>query len=90
VSTATIQQIGQNLRAWLAAVQRGETVAIVDSGREVALLTPPRNAATGHAATHAAFDAAAWTRQRMVDLKAAFPQPIQASDVLEELRADRF
>lgn len=41
MSTATIQQIGQNFAAWIVTVQRGETVAIVDGGREVARLTPP-------------------------------------------------
>ena len=41
MSTATVQQIGQNLAAWLAVVQRGETVAIVDAGHVVAQLSPP-------------------------------------------------
>jgi antitoxin (DNA-binding transcriptional repressor) of toxin-antitoxin stability system len=41
MSTATVQKIGQNFAAWIATVQRGETVAIVDEGREVARLTPP-------------------------------------------------
>lgn len=41
MSTATVQQIGNDLPAWLAAVQRGDTVAIVDAGREIARLVPP-------------------------------------------------
>jgi antitoxin (DNA-binding transcriptional repressor) of toxin-antitoxin stability system len=90
VSTATVQQIGQDLRAWLAAVQRGETVAIVDDGREVARLAPPRKAVAGSVATQASMDEAAWARQRLMDLEATFPQPVQgASAVLEEFRADR-
>lgn len=41
MSTATIQQVGQDLASWLAVVEHGETVAIVDKGRVVARLTPP-------------------------------------------------
>ena len=41
MSTATVQQFGQNLASWLAVVEHGETVAIVDKGRVVARLTPP-------------------------------------------------
>lgn len=42
MSTATLQQLGQSLPSWLALVQRGETVAIVDGGLEVARLVPPQ------------------------------------------------
>jgi antitoxin (DNA-binding transcriptional repressor) of toxin-antitoxin stability system len=91
MSTATIQQIGQNLRAWLAAVQRGETIAIVDNGREIARLTPPRKTMMGSSvATQPSFDEAEWARQRMADLEATFPQPVEgASAVLEDIRTDR-
>lgn len=41
MSTATLQQFGQSLPSWLALVQRGETVAIMDGGHEVARLVPP-------------------------------------------------
>ena len=41
MSTATVEQIGRDFGAWLAAVRRGETVAIVEAGREVARLVPP-------------------------------------------------
>jgi antitoxin (DNA-binding transcriptional repressor) of toxin-antitoxin stability system len=41
MSTATLQQFGQSLPSWLALVQRGETVAIMDGGLEVARLVPP-------------------------------------------------
>ena len=41
MSTATVQQVGQDLASWLAVVEHGETVAIVDKGRIVARLTLP-------------------------------------------------
>ncbi len=41
MSVATLQQFGQSLPSWLALVQRGETVAIMDGGLEVARLVPP-------------------------------------------------
>jgi len=41
MSVATLQQFGQSLPSWVALVQRGETVAIMDGGREVARLVPP-------------------------------------------------
>jgi antitoxin (DNA-binding transcriptional repressor) of toxin-antitoxin stability system len=45
MSTATVQQIGQDLAAWLTLAQHGETVAIVDGGQEIARLTPPQRTA---------------------------------------------
>jgi len=44
MSVATLQQFGQSLPSWLALVQRGETVAIMDGGLEVARLVPPEEA----------------------------------------------
>ena len=41
MSTAPVQQFGQNLASWLAIAEHGETVAIMDKGRIVARLTPP-------------------------------------------------
>ncbi|HRQ90455.1 MAG TPA: type II toxin-antitoxin system prevent-host-death family antitoxin [Bacteroidia bacterium] len=83
MSTATVEQIGQNFAAWLSAVQRGETVAIVDKGREIARLTPP----TGKEETPAASDP--WAN-RMAELEAIFPHPVAgASEGLEITRADR-
>lgn len=64
MSTATVQQIGQNLAAWLDAVKHGETVAILDGGREVARLTPPAKAAPAPATAPAWPDFAA--RQRRI------------------------
>jgi len=41
MSIATVQQFGQDLPAWLALVQRGETIAITQAGRVVARVLPP-------------------------------------------------
>jgi antitoxin (DNA-binding transcriptional repressor) of toxin-antitoxin stability system len=41
MSTATLQQVGQDLPSWVALVQRGESVAIMQAGRIVARLMPP-------------------------------------------------
>jgi antitoxin (DNA-binding transcriptional repressor) of toxin-antitoxin stability system len=53
MSVATLQQFGQSLPSWLALVQRGETVAIMDGGREVARLVPPEEAPTKSTTTAA-------------------------------------
>ena len=62
MNTATVQQIGQNLAAWLDVVEHGETVAIVDKGRVVARLTPPARADTPSAVAPAWPDFAARRR----------------------------
>lgn len=46
MSVATLQQIGQDLPAWVALVQHGETVAITQAGRVVARLMPPEASET--------------------------------------------
>ena len=51
MSIATLQQFGQSLPSWLALVQRGETVAIMDGGLEVARLVPPQAAPAPAAAS---------------------------------------
>ncbi len=52
MSTATLQQLGQSLPSWLALVQRGETVAIMDDGgHEVARLVPPKKSAIAESAS---------------------------------------
>ncbi len=82
MSTATVEQIEQDFAAWLAAVRRGETVAIVDKGQEIARLTPPVEKAQPMAANP-------WAN-RMAELEAIFPEPVLgASKALEEMRADR-
>lgn len=91
MSTATLQQFGQSLPSWLALVQRGETVAIMDGGLEVARLVPPekRTSTDSHAAKPAAD--AAWMKQRLEELEEIFPEPvIGATAELEAFRSDRF
>jgi antitoxin (DNA-binding transcriptional repressor) of toxin-antitoxin stability system len=81
MSIATVEQIGQKFAVWLAAVQRGETVAIVDSGREIARLTPSLEKNPSKTVNP-------WAN-RMAELEALFPEPVLgASEVLEEIRAD--
>ena len=46
MSTVTVQQISQNLTAWLGLVRHGETVAITDQGQIIAQLGPPDEAAS--------------------------------------------
>ncbi len=46
MSTATLQQVGQDLPSWVALVQRGESVAIMQAGRVVARLMPPEETET--------------------------------------------
>lgn len=82
MSIATVEQVGQNLAVWLTAVRRGETIAIVDNGREVARLTPPVEKTL-------AMPANPWAG-RMAELENIFPEPVAgASEALEEIRADR-
>lgn len=40
MKAVTLQQFGQDLSSWLALVQQGEAISIVDDGREVARLLP--------------------------------------------------
>ena len=87
MSTATILEVGHNVRAFIAAVQVGESVAILDNGREVARLVPPVKARTAPAA-EVKLDA--WARQRLADLQATFPEPvIGATAELESFRSER-
>ena len=53
MSVATLQQIGQDLPAWVALVQRGESVAITQAGRVVARLMPPEKDAIASEASTA-------------------------------------
>ncbi|OYW72141.1 MAG: hypothetical protein B7Z37_25785 [Verrucomicrobia bacterium 12-59-8] len=92
MSTATLQQFGQSLPSWLALVQRGETVAIMDGGLEVARLVPPEKpkAVDALAASLPAANAE-WVKHRLQELEEIFPEPvIGATEELEAFRADRF
>lgn len=85
MSTATVVQVGANLRAWIAAVQRGETVAILDGGREVARLVPPVMQKEP-----AALPAWSW-QNHLAELEAIYPEPVTgASEELELSREERF
>jgi antitoxin (DNA-binding transcriptional repressor) of toxin-antitoxin stability system len=91
MSVATLQQFGQSLPSWLALVRRGETVAIVDGGHEVARLVPPvtHSDAASHSARPAADDS--WVKSRLAELEEIFPEPVVgASEELEAFRAERF
>ncbi len=81
MSTATLQQFGQSLPSWLALVQRGETVAIMDGGQEVARLVPPEKRVA--VATKPAWS---W-KDHLAELEAIFPEPVIGA--LEELDQSR-
>ena len=89
MSVATLQQFGQNLPAWMALVMRGESVAIVDGGKEVARLTPPAAPALNvNGAKPAAGEV--WRKARLAELEETFPEPvIGAGSELEAFRAER-
>lgn len=89
MSVATLQQFGQNLPVWMARVMRGESIAIVDGGKEVARVVPPAASMPGADTTKpAAGDA--WRQARLAELKETFPEPvIGAGAELEAFRAER-
>ena len=85
MSTATLQQFGQSLPSWLALVQRGETVTIMDGGHAVARLVPPEK-------PKAAAPTPAWSwKDHLAELEAIFPEPVTGvAEELELSREDRF
>ncbi len=89
MSVATLQQFGQNLPQWMALVMRGESVAIVDGGKEVARLMPPAApTSTVNGAQPAAGED--WRKTRLAELKETFPESvIGASAEMEAFRAER-
>ncbi len=90
MSTATIQEVGRNFRAWISAAAQGDTVAIVEDGREVARLVPPAEKAHKDNTAKPALFAKDWAAH-MAELEEIFPEPIVgASEELEAFRADRF
>ena len=74
MSVATLQQFGQSLPSWLALVQRGETVAIMDGGLEVARLVPPEKPKAVKAPP-----ASSW-KGHLAELEATFPEPVTWPD----------
>ena len=91
MSIATLQQFGQILPSWLALVQRGETVAIMDGGQEVARLVPPEKRAAADTCVAKPAADATWMKHRLEALEETFPEVIIGATVeLEAFRADRF
>jgi antitoxin (DNA-binding transcriptional repressor) of toxin-antitoxin stability system len=90
MSTATIQQIGQDLTGWLGFVRRGETVAITEQGHIVAHLTPP-NAADVTPAVAPKGSMEEWLSIQDARMQRAFGNNIVADSaaMLDDLRADR-
>ena len=91
MSIVTVSQIGEDLRAWISAVQRGDTVAIIDGGREVARLVPALAEATAPPAQRQPAADETWVNERLAELEETFPElVIGATAELEAFRDDRF
>ena len=89
MSTATVQQIGQDLAAWLGVVRHGETVAITEQGRIVARLTPPDAVATPAPVVNRSM--ADWLAEQDERMQRTFGNRIVADSaaVLDDQRGDR-
>ncbi len=89
MSTATVDQMGRDFSAWLAAVQRGETVAIVDAGREVARLVPPAHPQADTAGTSRSMSE--WLAAQDQRMQRTFGNRtvVDSAAVLNDLRTDR-
>lgn len=92
MSTATIQQIGQDLATWLGLVQSGETVAIQDQdGRIVARLTPPGDAEVDRPSIKSNRSMSEWLAEqdRRMALTFGSRTIADSSAALNDLREDR-
>jgi len=89
MSTATVQQIGQDLAAWLGVVRHGETVAITEQGRIVARLTPPDAVTTPAPVANRSM--AEWLAEQDERMQRTFGNRIVADSgaVLDDQRGDR-
>ena len=89
MSTATVQQIGQDLAAWLGVVRHGETVTITEQGRIVARLTPPDAVTTPAPLVNRSM--ADWLAAQDERMQRTFGNRIIAdsASVLDKPRADR-
>jgi antitoxin (DNA-binding transcriptional repressor) of toxin-antitoxin stability system len=86
MSTATISELGANLHTFLAAVRVGDTVAVMDGGKEIARLVPPGAA---KAAPAAALKLDAWAQHRLDELNEIFPEPVVGvGEIMEDSGAD--
>lgn len=83
MSTATITELGANLHTFLAAVRVGDTVAVMDGGKEIARIVPPSK-------TKAAPAAVEWSwKDHLARLEEIFPDPVLGIDeIMEDSRQD--
>lgn len=86
MSTATITELGANLHTFLAAVRVGDTVAVIDGGKEIARLVPP---AATKAAGKQPLRLDSWAQHRLDELNEIFPEPVLGmSEIWEDERRD--
>lgn len=79
MSTATISELGANLHSFLAGVRVGNTVAVIDGGKEIARLVPPVKKKAMPAAVE-------WSwKDHLARLDEIFPEPVLGID---EIMAD--
>ncbi len=83
MSTATISELGANLHTFLAAVRVGDTVAVMDGGKEIARLVPPMKANVVPAAVE-------WSwKDHLARLEEIFPEPVHGvEEIMEDSRQD--
>jgi antitoxin (DNA-binding transcriptional repressor) of toxin-antitoxin stability system len=89
MSTATVQQIGQDLATWLGLAQRGDTVAIMDHGQVIAQLGPPTSQPEPEAQPLKSM--ADWLTEQDQRMQQIFGDRIIADSaaLLDDQRADR-
>jgi len=83
MSTATITELGANLHTFLAAVRVGDTVAVIDGGKEIARIVPPLKMKAAPAAVE-------WSwKDHLARLEEIFPEPVLGIDeIMEDSRQD--
>ena len=83
MSTATISELGANLHTFLAAVRVGDTVAVMDGGKEIVRLVPPVKTKVVPAAVE-------WSwKDHLARLEEIFPEPVLGVDeIMEDSRQD--
>lgn len=83
MSTATITELGANLHTFLAAVRVGDTVAVMDGGKEIARLVPPSKPKAAPAAVECSW------KDHLARLEEIFPEPVPGmSEIWEDERQD--
>jgi antitoxin (DNA-binding transcriptional repressor) of toxin-antitoxin stability system len=83
MSTATITELGANLHTFLAAVRVGDTVAVIDGGKEIARIVPPSKMKAAPAAVE-------WSwKDHLARLEEIFPEPVLGVDeIMDDSRTD--